>query len=721
VRKRWFPAALILAQALIFFRYPLFVPGYAIPWDLRNLHLPHAYLYADSLAEGRLPLWDPFTYCGRPELANIQAATLYPTMPVVAAMGLIFGRDTLLHWLCWNVALHVALAGLGTYALLRALGTSRASAYFGATTYELCGFFAAHAEHMGAVMVAAWLPVALWCVVRWHRRPKRQAKPPAPPPLPRVAQAMRLRAMIDSFLLAAAIALMVLAGLAPLAAVAVAACFGLGLLLVAFARARWGLMIAIAGAAIGGAALSAAQWWPTYQLTNLSVAQFRTDWLGTGGGVPWRALVSLVLPNRYHVFDAALYRQPYDVSFMYLYAGVLGLVFAAVGVVLAVREPMCRVFSVLAAVGALAMLGDTTPVGRAVLAALPVKVRIGLHPELSGPVLMVSLAVLAGLALHRVVGNHRAVWLVGLAAALDLIAVSSPRRFNAVRLADEPGVSRTAFDGNRELLAALRRVTGRTRPTARIDTFNDSEEWANSAPTTHLYTANGQDVMAVYRTMQARLAFTEGERWGAYYQVGDPRSPVLGLMNVGYLLSSQPIPEEKLAGSPFREEMLLAEHHVYGNRAALPRFFLVGKLRRVQGMAEAVAQLKNADSDPAHEAIVEGAVTSLPQEGAEGSVVTREYGLDRLTLDVSADRPSYLVTSETAYPGWSAWVDGQPQEIYTTNVAFRGMPVPAGRHVVSMRFTAWAVWTAIAFSAVCWIGWAVLLALPSRGGTARFR
>jgi len=383
------------------------------------------------------------------------------------------------------------------------------------------------------------------------------------------------------------------------------------------------------------------------------------------------------------------------------------------GLVLAVREPLCRVFSVLAAAGALAMLGDTTPVGRAVLGALPAKVRIGLHPELAGPVLMVSLAVLAGLALHRVAGNHKAAWVLGAVAAVDLIAVSSGRRMNAAKLADEPGVSRAAFDGNRELLAALRRMTGRTRPPARIDTYNDSEEWANSAPTTRLYTANGQDVMAVYRTMQARLAFTKGERWGAYYQVGEPRSAVLGLMNVRYLLSREPIPEEKLAGSPFREETLLAGHHVYGNRATLPRFFLVGKLRRVDGMAEAVAQLKSANFDPARDAIVEGA-GSLPVDDATGAVVVSGYGLDRLTLDVTADRPAYLVASETAYPGWEAWLDGRPQPIYTTDVAFRGLPVPAGRHVVSMRFTAWGVWMAIAASGACWIAWLVLLALPSR-------
>jgi len=37
--------------------------------------------------------------------------------------------------------------------------------------------------------------------------------------------------------------------------------------------------------------------------------------------------------------------------------------------------------------------------------------------------------------------------------------------------------------------------------------------WSTTGPITHIYTANGADVMAVYRTMQARLAFAKGERW----------------------------------------------------------------------------------------------------------------------------------------------------------------------------------------------------------------
>jgi len=87
----------------------------------------------------------------------------------VFALGLVFGRDTLLYWLEWIVVLHVALAGIFSFLLVRALGVKRTSAYFGATTYQLCGFFAAHAEHLGTTIAAVWLPFALWCVYRWHK------------------------------------------------------------------------------------------------------------------------------------------------------------------------------------------------------------------------------------------------------------------------------------------------------------------------------------------------------------------------------------------------------------------------------------------------------------------------------------------------------------------------------------------------------------------------
>ena len=43
--------------------------------------------------------------------------------------------------------------------------------------------------------------------------------------------------------------------------------------------------------------------------------------------------------------------------------------------------------------------------------------------------------------------------------------------------------------------------------------------------------------MAPERTIEARLAFAKGPRWGSCYQVENPASPVLSLMNVRVLLS----------------------------------------------------------------------------------------------------------------------------------------------------------------------------------------
>jgi hypothetical protein len=68
------PYLILLAEVLIFYRRVLF-GAYAIPWDLRTFHLPLATFIADSFRAGEFPLWDPFTYCGRPFYANIQPGT----------------------------------------------------------------------------------------------------------------------------------------------------------------------------------------------------------------------------------------------------------------------------------------------------------------------------------------------------------------------------------------------------------------------------------------------------------------------------------------------------------------------------------------------------------------------------------------------------------------------------------------------------------------------
>jgi uncharacterized membrane protein YfhO len=79
-----------------------------------------------------------------------------------------------------------------------------------------------------------------------------------------------------------------------------------------------------------------------------------------------------------------------------------------------------------------------------------------------------------------------------------------------------------------------------------------------------------------------------------------------------------------------------------------------------------------------------------------------------LQLEIDSATPAYLVTSEVNYPGWRAFIDGQPSPLFMTNIAFRGLPVPAGRHIVTMRFAPTILWQGAGVSLVSWAGLAAL-------------
>jgi hypothetical protein len=672
--KRVLPYLLLLLQAVLFFRHVLFLPGYVIPWDLRSLHLPYASFLADSLARGEFPLWDPYTYCGRPFFAAIQTAVLYPTFALAAWLSNFLGRGHLAYLLELNVVLHVWLAGIFTYLVGRRLGLRTPAALFGATVYELSGFFAAHSEHLGVLIGAAWMPLAWYAIVRWGQDRGRRS----------------------ALLLAAVFALTVLAGNTPMAAFVIgfSLLFALLLdLLKAPPRTRFGMTAAAALFSIG---LAAVQLVPTLELTNLSVAKYRADYLKEG--VPPQVFVSLVLPNHYNTFDPPHYTGAADLSFMYLYIGMPGLAMAAAGLALARRQRLNLIFGILLAVSALALLGDTTAVTHAIYTALPRRILIALHAELASGPLTLALAMLGALAVESLL-PRRWGWLAVAVAAADLILVSSGRPMNAMPYSESPAET--------EAVSRLRVLTGTSTPPDRIDTAGDSLDWVMQAPMTHLYTAGGADVMAPERLIQARLAFARGARWGSYYQVENPSSPVLGMMNVRYVLSRGPIANPGL----LEEAGTLPGRNLYQNRAELPRFYLVSRIRPARSMAEAAAMLRAADFRPTEEAIVEGApqlrVGGAPGQ-VPGQVEVSRYGFRDVELLVITPAPQLLASSETNFPGWRAWVDGKEQPIFDTNVAFRGLPVPAGSHTVVMRYEPASFLHGAASSGVAWLVWLLL-------------
>lgn len=70
-----------------------------------------------------------------------------------------------------------------------------------------------------------------------------------------------------------------------------------------------------------------------------------------------------------------------------------------------------------------------------------------------------------------------------------------------------------------------------------------------------------------------------------------------------------------------------------------------------------------------------------------GRVLTSREGFNWRALHVRVDTPSaFLVSSVTPHRYWSATIDGRPAPIITTNLAYSGIEIPAGDHVVRMRY-----------------------------------
>jgi hypothetical protein len=634
---------------------------HVLPWDFRDFHLPMAELQAHCLRTGQWPLWDPFSYFGRPLVANIQAQTFYPPRWIALVVNHLTGGEHLLYLLELLAIAHVVLAGLFARRMLERLGAPPAAATAGSIVYQLGGFFASQAQHLGVVCGGAWLPLAWLAVLELKDRISRRW----------VA------------ILALALAMAILAGLPSLAAGIFASTWVLTAAVMMSHGAVLRTGLAVARASLAALLLAAVQLLPAIELNFHSIAQYRAEWRPTGGGIPLQALVSMVAPNHYGIFDLSTYRGPWEPTFMYLYCSLGGLVLALAALVQG-RRPETRLFGVLTLLFALAMLGDQTPIGRWGYQALPAAVRAAVQPEFLMPNFILGVAVLCGLGAAQMLKRKALAWAAVAVIAADLILVGSGRPMNGVAIAFEPGVTRYAFDGSEELLARLRLFVNQAVPPHRIDLADDTHRWGMTAPLTRIPTGTGYDPMAPARVIRLRLAFARGQHWGATYPVENLASPAVDLAGIRYVLSRAPIPAETLAAARFRHVADLPGRRLYENLEALPRFYLVGKIRRAASLEEAAAMLLNPAFDSRTEAVVEGG--DMPAGAASGSVRVLSYRENRIVLEVTAEEPAFLVTSETHYPGWKAWIDQVEQPILYTNVAFRGLPVPSGRHRVVLAF-----------------------------------
>jgi len=676
----WAGVLAIVFAVLLFHRGVLFQSGHTFPWDFRSVHLPLATLMVDAFRQRRWPLWNPYMYAGMPVFSNIQAASFYPPILTSALVSAVTGLPVR-SILEWELVFHVIAAGLFAFWLLLRLGLRPTAATAGGLVYALGGFFAAQTEHLGAVSGAAWLPLAWLCVLRIRDGGGRRwaAK------------------------LALAVCMAALAGLPQVAFVVVVSSVLLAAILSLdparskgdFARFAY-VLLALPLAA----AMAAIQLAPTIQMTFLSIAHYRADYLGAGGGVWPKALITLFLPNHLNAFDLTKYSAPGDVTFSYFYCGILGIAFAIVGAFRRRSAP----FLIVTLLSGLWMLGDYFWLGREIFIHLPPGIRIGIHPEFAMCAFLLGVSILSAMGADLVMKRDWIAYLLVIVIASDLILVSSNRAMNNASLASEPGVTQDSFKGSALLLKQIRALSWSSIPPWRID-VNDRAllDWAVMSPITRVPTADGHDPLALERIIQVRLAFAHGARWGSSYPAEIPSSQVLDLLNARYILSPWELSGSMLGGK-LRLIARLPGHLVYENETVLPRFFLVPHIRLASTLEAAAARLKQPDFNPHEEAVVESSADLHPPPvWSQGSIRVLSYSPERIELELSSPERAFLVAADANYPGWKAYVDGVKTQLFYTDVAFRGMIAPPGKHRIVMLFKPEILWPSGALSLLAWV------------------
>lgn len=147
-----------------------------------------------------------------------------------------------------------------------------------------------------------------------------------------------------------------------------------------------------------------------------------------------------------------------------------------------------------------------------------------------------------------------------------------------------------------------------------------------------------------------------------------------------------------------------ADYRIYENLRALPRAWLVGRIEeawegdQLKLMRGELLDRQGKPFDPRAAALVD--VSTSGEKQWYGSLMHREPSsdgppgearivhrqADRMTIETDSARPSVLVLSEVANPGWKVWIDGKQGQWHRVNYMLRGVPLPAGSHRVEFAY-----------------------------------
>jgi len=177
------------------------------------------------------------------------------------------------------------------------------------------------------------------------------------------------------------------------------------------------------------------------------------------------------------------------------------------------------------------------------------------------------------------------------------------------------------------------------------------------------------------------------------------------LLGVRYLIVhvGQDLPDG-LAGEVVERER---GYLLVGLEGWQPRASVVPSWTVVAGEADALERVLEPGFDPAREAVLEDEPGIRPTDPMPGTAVYREVRPEDVRIEVEAPAPSLVVVRNAWDRGWTATVDGRPAQVLRADHLLQAVPVAAGRHEVRLVYREPAIGRGLVASAAAWAGMVV--------------
>jgi len=641
-----FILAVIFLNQVIFFKRSFFIRD-----TLWQFH-PWRVFAKNQVLSGHMPLWNPYSFCGKPFMANIQSAVFYPLTLIFYIFS--FAAAYKLH-----LVIHLMLLSVSMFLLLKEMGITDKAAFAGSVVFSYSSIVVTSFEFLGNLATLSYFPLAFLIMIKICNGISAGRK-------------ITLRLFIFLTLI---FTLQFFAGQPQILIIEGVFLF-LYAVFVLFEQKNIIPLTVLLLSGISAALLAGAQILPSIEFFS-KTAKFSSGIEDiTSHSLNPVNLLRFIFPLRglesntpveFRVFEYEYWVENFYIGVIPFFAAFLTIIIKEKKKVLVAFFWFAAAFSVFLA------LGRYNPVFKAAVNIM-YPLRLVRYPARYMLICVFSLSILFAFSMDYIVRkfNKKVFYLLLFFSLADLFMFGM--KLNPTINSDIYGFSgpKTSFlikNSENELCRFwLTPKTAENRKTNNFFRHKDNLFWDINMQY-NLFNISGSG----YRINEYQNLMNKIMQQPA----PEAAAKILGMMNMKYLISSENINSEsyKLVFDGARK--------IYENKKFLSRAYIVRKAE-VLPEEKVLDYIFSKDFNPGEEIVISKSCKFREQQVKNADIKPRariiKYSSNEVEIIASSPGNSFLFISDSYYPGWKAYIDGKETEIIRANYVFRAVPVPEGAH-----------------------------------------